>query len=130
MFYYFSTCSVMCVLVATQMIQHQITQQRKIGSFIQFTTVGFESSSLNKDKCADSWQAVSLLQRMCGIQDLTQSLCLSWQLEQRMGLVLWKRIELVQQAINHYWNKENITFSTNNSNFHIQMNNHTISYIK
>ena len=44
----------MCVLVAAQKIQHQITQQRKIGSFIQFTTVGYGSSSLNKDKRADS----------------------------------------------------------------------------
>ena len=44
----------MCVPVVTQRIQHQITQQRKCGSFIQFTTVGFGSSSLNKDKSADS----------------------------------------------------------------------------
>ena len=46
--------SVMCVLVVTQRIQHQLTHQRKIGSFIQFTAVGFGSSSLNKDKGADS----------------------------------------------------------------------------
>ena len=57
----------MCGLVVAQRIQHQITQQGKIGSFIQFTTVEFGSSSLNKDKSADSWQAVPL-QRMCGIQ--------------------------------------------------------------
>ena len=44
----------MCVLVVAQRIQHQITQQRKIGSFIQFTTVGFGFTSLNKDKSADS----------------------------------------------------------------------------
>ena len=44
----------MCVLVVIQRIQHQLTYQRKIGSFIQFTTVGFGSSSLNKDKGADS----------------------------------------------------------------------------
>ena len=67
----------MCVPVVTQRIQHQITQQKKFGSFIQFTTVGFGSSSLNKDKSADSQQAVPLLQRMCGIQDLTQFLFLS-----------------------------------------------------
>ena len=65
----------MCALVVAQKIQHQITQQRKIGSFIQFTTVGFGSSSLNKDKSTDSWQAVPLLQRMCGIQDFTQHPC-------------------------------------------------------
>ena len=41
------------------------------------STVGFGSSSLNKDESANSRQAVSLLQRMCGIQDLTQFLCLS-----------------------------------------------------
>ena len=50
----------MCILVATQRIQHQLTYQRKIGLFIQFTTVGFGSSSLNKDKGADSLQAVPL----------------------------------------------------------------------
>ena len=44
----------MCALIVTQRIQHQFTYQRKIGSFIQFTTVGFGSSSLNKDKNADS----------------------------------------------------------------------------
>ena len=44
----------MCAPVVTQRIQHQLTQQRKIGSFIKFTTVGFGSSSLNKDKSADS----------------------------------------------------------------------------
>ena len=49
-----SNYSVMCVLVVAQRIQLQITQQRKIRSFIQFTTVGFSSSSLNKDKNADS----------------------------------------------------------------------------
>ena len=50
----FSGCSFMCVLVVAQRIQLQITQQRKIRSFIQFTTVGFGSSSLNKDKSANS----------------------------------------------------------------------------
>ena len=44
----------MCALVVTQRIQHPLTYQRKTGSFIQFTTVGFGSSSLNKDKSADS----------------------------------------------------------------------------
>ena len=43
----------MCVLLVTQRIQHQLTYQRKAGTFIQFTTVGFESSSLNKDKGVD-----------------------------------------------------------------------------
>ena len=51
---YFSSCSTMCVLVVTQRIQHELTYQRKIGSFIQFTTVGFGSASLNKDKNAES----------------------------------------------------------------------------
>ena len=49
-----SGCSVMYVLVVAQWIQLQITQQSKIRSFMQFTTVGFGSSSLNKDKNADS----------------------------------------------------------------------------
>ena len=44
----------MQLLVVTQRIQNQLTYQRKIGSFIQFTTIGFGSSSLNKDKGADS----------------------------------------------------------------------------
>ena len=44
----------MCVPVVTQRIQHQVTQQRKFGSFIQFSTVGFGSSSLNKDKSANN----------------------------------------------------------------------------
>ena len=38
------------------------------------STTEFGSSSLNKDKSANSWQAFSLLPRMCGIQDLTQYL--------------------------------------------------------
>ena len=37
-----------------------------------YSTTGFGSSSLNKDKGVNSWQAVSLLPRMCDIQDLTQ----------------------------------------------------------
>ena len=36
------------------------------------STTGFGSSSLNKDKNASSREAVSLLQRMYGIQDLAQ----------------------------------------------------------
>ena len=50
----FSDCSLICVLVVAQRIQLQITKQKKVRSFIQFTTVGFGSSSLNKDKSADS----------------------------------------------------------------------------
>ena len=50
----FSGCSVMCELVVAQRIQLQITQQKNIRFFIQFTTVGFGSSSLNKDKSANS----------------------------------------------------------------------------
>ena len=55
-----SSYSAMCVLVVAQRIQHELTYQRKIGFFIQFTTVGFGSSSLNKDKSVDNWQAVPL----------------------------------------------------------------------
>ena len=36
------------------------------------STVGFGSSSVNKDKSVNSQQPVSLLQRMSGIQDLEQ----------------------------------------------------------
>ena len=49
----FDNCSAIYALVVTQRIQHQLTYLRKIGSLIQFTTVGFGSSSLNKDKGAD-----------------------------------------------------------------------------
>ena len=44
----------MCLPAVTQKIEYQLTYQRKIGSLIQFTTVGFGSSNLSKDKSVDS----------------------------------------------------------------------------